>query len=578
MSDAPPTRSRPGWLDVLAAGFAPGALFGTQLAGLIFFLNPGLPFAPWPVARGIAVYAFLLGAVSLAVHLPLTFGRPRRARRWLPWALTMILAGAALLDWTHASRFAYYLPPGINDRLIRTALWLTLGMLISFYTALLHTLHRRRYGWRSRYGLALLAVLSVFAMLERRDAFRPRRGPAPRPAAVEAGQRPRLLVIGIDTATFDAVLPLASQGRLPFIASLLQRGAYGRLESIAPPQRDALWMSLATGKYPYKHGVTGGRIYPADWIAPGAELRILPEGIAFGQWGVLGRRPSTPRIYPQTALPLWEILPRLGVPSGVVGWPASGTAAGTTFSLSDRFFFGEAEPGSTRPPDLAERARLLRVEPPRSTAACAPASAPVQPARRPRCSTRWRPISGGSRSFSHCSSSTRRPEPGSWCCPGCARSPCASSAPFLPSTSTARATPPVRGPPSGWGGITRGSTIFWPRSGSMARVLASWQWSRPAAWPAREPRERSSEAPDGILLLYGEGIRPGALLTGARLVDLTPTLLYALGFPSARDLDGQVLTAAFDKRFLAGHPLTFFPSYEALAPAEPQLSRPAGTF
>jgi hypothetical protein len=75
------------------------------------------------------------------------------------------------------------------------------------------------------------------------------------------------------------------------------------------------------------------------------------------------------------------------------------------------------------------------------------------------------------------------------------------------------------------------------------------------------------EGPDGALILYGEGIRPGALLTGARLVDVAPTLLYGLGFPVSRELDGQVLTAAFDKRFLARNPVAFFPSYEGLARA-----------
>ena len=73
--------------------------------------------------------------------------------------------------------------------------------------------------------------------------------------------------------------------------------------------------------------------------------------------------------------------------------------------------------------------------------------------------------------------------------------------------------------------------------------------------------------PDGVLLLYGEGIRPGALLTGARLVDVAPTLLYGLGFPVSRELDGQVLTSAFDKSFLARNPVAFFPSYEGLARA-----------
>ena len=70
-----------------------------------------------------------------------------------------------------------------------------------------------------------------------------------------------------------------------------------------------------------------------------------------------------------------------------------------------------------------------------------------------------------------------------------------------------------------------------------------------------------------MLLLYGEGIRPGSLVTGARLVDVAPTLIYGLGFPVSRELDGQVLTTAFDKSFLARNPVAFFPSYEGLARA-----------
>ena len=50
-------------------------------------------------------------------------------------------------------------------------------------------------------------------------------------------------------------------------------------------------------------------------------------------------------------------------------------------------------------------------------------------------------------------------------------------------------------------------------------------------------------------------------------MDLAPTLLYGLGFPVARDPDGRVLTAAFQKKFLEEHPVTFFPSYEGIARA-----------
>ena len=70
-------------------------------------------------------------------------------------------------------------------------------------------------------------------------------------------------------------------------------------------------------------------------------------------------------------------------------------------------------------------------------------------------------------------------------------------------------------------------------------------------------------------MFLGEGVQPGSIRP-AELVDMVPTLLYGLGFPIARDLDGAVLTTAFGTAFLARRPLTFLPSYEALAEhAEP---------
>jgi hypothetical protein len=69
---------------------------------------------------------------------------------------------------------------------------------------------------------------------------------------------------------------------------------------------------------------------------------------------------------------------------------------------------------------------------------------------------------------------------------------------------------------------------------------------------------------DGILVLRGDGVRASAQHGAGRLVDVTPTLLYVLGFPIARDLDGEVLTEALETGFLARHPLSFVPSFEAL--------------
>ncbi len=67
--------------------------------------------------------------------------------------------------------------------------------------------------------------------------------------------QPRVLMIGLDGATFDVLDPLIEQGVLPNIASLIRAGARARLRTIFPPLTAAAWTSAVTGKNPGKHGI-----------------------------------------------------------------------------------------------------------------------------------------------------------------------------------------------------------------------------------------------------------------------------------------------------------------------------------
>ncbi len=60
-------------------------------------------------------------------------------------------------------------------------------------------------------------------------------------------------------------------------------------------------------------------------------------------------------------------------------------------------------------------------------------------------------------------------------------------------------------------------------------------------------------AMDGIFLAAGPGVKQGDRITGAEIVDLAPTILYALGRPIPSDMDGKVLLAAFTEEFNAAH-------------------------
>ncbi|MBE8540564.1 alkaline phosphatase family protein [Geoglobus acetivorans] len=65
----------------------------------------------------------------------------------------------------------------------------------------------------------------------------------------------KLLIIGLDGATWDILIPLINQKKLPTLEELLRNGSYGVLESTIPPVTGGAWLSLATGKTPGKTGV-----------------------------------------------------------------------------------------------------------------------------------------------------------------------------------------------------------------------------------------------------------------------------------------------------------------------------------
>ena len=78
--EAPPALQKDGigHSGAALAALVPGALAGTQVAGLLFFLNPHLPFDPIPVLSCVGFYASLLGGMSLLLTLPFTRGRRDR--------------------------------------------------------------------------------------------------------------------------------------------------------------------------------------------------------------------------------------------------------------------------------------------------------------------------------------------------------------------------------------------------------------------------------------------------------------------------------------------------------------------
>jgi predicted AlkP superfamily phosphohydrolase/phosphomutase len=65
----------------------------------------------------------------------------------------------------------------------------------------------------------------------------------------------RVMLIGIDGATFNLIQPLVEKNRLPFFQKIMNQGSYGVLKSDLPLNSAANWTSLFTGKNPGKHNI-----------------------------------------------------------------------------------------------------------------------------------------------------------------------------------------------------------------------------------------------------------------------------------------------------------------------------------
>ena len=71
---------------------------------------------------------------------------------------------------------------------------------------------------------------------------------------------------------------------------------------------------------------------------------------------------------------------------------------------------------------------------------------------------------------------------------------------------------------------------------------------------------------NGIIILSGPNIVPGTL--DARLTDVTPTILYLMGMPVAKDMEGKVLSSAFQPKYVSEFPLQFVDTFGAPATSE----------
>ncbi|MBV8515825.1 MAG: hypothetical protein JO197_00330 [Acidobacteria bacterium] len=308
-----------------------GAIFGLYMTHLLYFLNPQVEITPGRLVLVTIVYGLTCGLLfgtllwglrALRVRL---FGKPEA---WRTHGFGFVVLAAFLsagIYWMHLKLLGIqlYLPIGAVRILSKATVAIT---ATAFVLLALWVVERNADRQTSRVlfvaGVVLIALSSVF-LYQRRESYRTERKNVVVATIGAVGERRPVIVIAIRNLPFDWIVTMRGEGLLPFFDAAGDRAFLTRLEPFPTRTPKSLWASLATGKLPYRHGVTGRFAYrtPLNRAEP---FLLLPYGVGFQAWGLIPpvERISAP-LPAGNALPLWTLFERVQLPASVIGWPSS---------------------------------------------------------------------------------------------------------------------------------------------------------------------------------------------------------------------------------------------------------------
>jgi predicted AlkP superfamily phosphohydrolase/phosphomutase len=366
----------------------------------------------------------------------------------------------------------------------------------------------------------------------------------------------------LDGASLEYIWPRTAEGRLPNFARMLDAGAVMDLATVRPTGPDPVWASVATGMYPAKSGVRSS----AQYYLRGDDrpLTLLPDHCfshALVHLGFVRNEPNSSAEW--RARPIWSILTDAGLAVGIVRWPLTYPAQPVNgFVVSDRF---HELLGSLL--ELDERVAYPSAVLPVARSAF---SQPVEP-DSPEGSAGLR-----DRLYSRAMRDLRAEWPVQFAALRYQgldtvghyylRYTQTRGVGDLPEDERRRQLQ-VLDRYYGYIDDEIGEAIaaLGPEdlllvvSGFGMQPLNPWKhWmGRLLGDPINGTHER---APDGFLLAYGSAVEPGRPPRGS-IVDVTPTVLYFLGLPVGRDMDGYARADLFKRAFTAEHPVAFVPTY-----------------
>jgi predicted AlkP superfamily phosphohydrolase/phosphomutase len=386
----------------------------------------------------------------------------------------------------------------------------------------------------------------------------------------------KILVIGLDGATWKLIDPLLEQGKLPNLKLLMEKGCFAELKTFSPCISPVIWTSIATGKLPDKHGI----------------------------WGFFEEDPESTELFPSTSnrrkvKAFWNILNEYGKSTGIlnwwVTWPAEkvdGYVVSDFIQYYPRMERILKEEISTKydvyPESLADRLKPFIHR---------PDEIKVEEVHRfmrlNRDETKKYLAKIGPKINSIFFEFVYAYQ--------------------LDKSMSEIGLYLLENHPTDilaiyFGGIDVVSHIYWhfmepsyfkkyeisddeiKKFGGVIRNYYIWMDEVVGSFLSRVKKDTSviilsdhgfgptgtlpwsgghskthpgaPVAPDGILIMSGKNINQEAVLKEPRVIDITPTILALMKVPLAQDMDGRVLVEALTPEFIDEHPLSYISSFE----------------
>jgi predicted AlkP superfamily phosphohydrolase/phosphomutase len=104
--------------------------------------------------------------------------------------------------------------------------------------------------------------------------------------------KPVVVILGLDGASWELIDPLIAKGRLPLFKELKEKHAWGTLRTSTPAKSPVIWTSIATGKTKAKHGIDDFRSKKmnAKGKYPICNSLDIREPLLWEMLGAYGRR------------------------------------------------------------------------------------------------------------------------------------------------------------------------------------------------------------------------------------------------------------------------------------------------